>query len=149
MIAMASEKTIKDFKRFCVKLINQKKRAIKATEASKKENKSLAGLQAQAVEWLKALGTKNHTYGKALVYLKNCTNVPMLDKGVLYKYLKKRKDFDDIMLAMISAKAASDFYFAEEKLAIEKKKGLTFKIPGMGKSKTHQTAIIKGVKANG
>jgi len=146
---MPTEKTIKDFKRFCVKLVNQKKRAMKAKDASTKENKALIELQAQAVEWLKALGTKNHAYGKALVYLKDCTNVPMLDKGVLYKYLKKRKDFDDIMMAMINAKDAADFYFAEEKLAIEKKKGLTFKIPGMGKSKTHQTAIIKGVKADG
>ncbi len=129
-----------------VKTMFEKREEIEALEELSKDlNKQLQELQGKAVVALKERGESSYKtqYGTVSIMERWRVNLPQTDedKKAMFGWFETQGTF--WQYATINSNSLNSIYMKEWEAAKERGEGMTFKFPGLGDAKLHETLSMR------
>ena len=135
--------TVDEFKQYCLKMFEQRKKCERMKDELKVENKYLEGMKKQVLEYLSHFELDNFDTGLGKVSSVNKTSVKVVDKTALKEYMEREGIFEDMFT--FNSNTINAFYKSELEKAIEEGND-EFEIDGLSEPSIHTTISMRGVK---
>lgn len=140
--------TVQQLDALCKEIADQRNTCDEYEAKATEQNKTLAALEAKAVEYLEALEREKYQSEYGTISIKENWRVNLPDSpdnwSKLFGYFRERECFDGMIT--VNSNKLNSFYKEEQKIAEEEGRVMEFAIPGLNPPKLHRSLAYRKAK---